>query len=97
VRRTGGFGGRHPGWTAPCSQACPNNGIGTSSAALGYGESGQAVAATFWFRLARSYMSISICANESANLVVRFPTSSASAVSVVGSFNDWTPGSTRTS
>jgi hypothetical protein len=39
-------------------------------------------------------MSISIRPDDSANLVIRFrlPASSASAVSVVGSFNDWTPG-----
>ncbi len=39
-------------------------------------------------------MSISIRADDSANLVIHFrlPASSASAVSVVGSCNDWAPG-----
>jgi 1,4-alpha-glucan branching enzyme len=39
-------------------------------------------------------MSISIRADDSEDVVVRFrlPAGSASVVSVVGSFNDWTPG-----
>jgi len=60
---------------------------------VGYGECGQAVAAIF-SSIGWVLMSVGIRANDSANVVVRFrvPTGSASAVWVVGSFKDWTPG-----